>query len=178
MSTTHDELAGVVDLFGALTNTQLADALGELAFKKGQDVDEDALHVEIKSAIDAYALVEYKPADALGEPADESADEPGSETPTDDPETLITVGPTAFPTLPANAEDLPHILDYERRTVDRDRLADQVSQRLTAEATAAVASEDTDRAAELLDVAYDVEMWASVETEEVRSKLAAVLPQD
>jgi len=167
MSTTHDELAGVVDLFGALTHAELADALGELAFKQRQDVDEDALETAIDDAIEAYALVEYEP-----------VDEPVDETVTDDPETLVTVGPTAFPTLPANAEDLPHILGYERRSVDRKRLAAQVSQRLTAEATAAVDADETDRAAELLDVAYDIEMWAPVDTDEVRSQLTAVLPQD
>jgi len=163
MSTTHDELAGVVDLFGALTQPELADALGELAFKQGKDVDESALETAIDDAIDAYALVEY---------------EPLAESANGDHETLVTVGPTAFPSLPPNAEDLPHILDYERRSVDRERLATQVSQRLTAEATAAVDSKDTDRAAELLDVAYDAEMWAPVETDGVRSQLTAALPQD
>lgn len=176
MSTTHDELAGVVDLFGALTHTELADALGELAFKQGQDVDEAALEAAIDDAIEAYALVEYEPADdtATGKPADGSA----NETSAADHETLVTVGPTAFPMLPANAEDLPHILDYERRSVDRERLADQVSQRLTAETAAAVDADQTDRAAELLDVAYDIETWAPVDTEEVRSRLTAALPQD
>jgi len=163
MSTTHDELAGVVDLFGALTHTELADALDELAFKQGQAVDEGALETAIDDAIEAYALVEYEPAN---EPVD------------DDSETLVTVGPTAFPTLPANAEDLPHILDFERRSVDRERLAAQVSQRLTAEATAAVDAAETDRAAELLDVAYDIETWAPVDTDAVRSRLTAALPQE
>jgi len=36
MSTTHDELAGVVDLFGALTHAELTAALGELAFKRAK----------------------------------------------------------------------------------------------------------------------------------------------
>jgi len=163
MSSTHDELAGVVDLFGALTHAELAAALGELAFKQGQDVDEAALEAEIDAAIAAYALVEYEPADS-SQPEDAG--------------TVIAVGPTAFPSLPPNAEDLPHILDYERRSIDRERLASQVSQRLTAEATATVDADETGRATELLDVAYDIEMWAPIETEEIRSKLTAVLPQD
>jgi len=162
MSTTHDELAGVVDLFGALTYDELAAALAELAFKQGQDVDGDALETEIDAAIDAYALVEYEPAD------DSDSDD----------ETLVAVGPTAFPSLPPNGEDLPHILDYARRSVDRERLATQVSQRLTAEATAVANADNADRAAELVDVAYDIELWAPVDTDEVRSTLTAVLPQD
>jgi len=158
MSTTHDELAGVVDLFGALTRAELTAALGELAFKQGQDVDEPALRSAIEAAVEAYALVEYEP-------------EEGDNT-------LVAVGPTAFSTLPPNAEDLPHILDFERRTVDRERLAAQVSQRLTSEAEAAVDAADTERAAELLDVSYDLEAWAAVDASGVRSRLEPVLPQD
>ena len=163
MSSTHDELAGVVDLFGALTHTECAAALGELAFKQGKDVDEAALDAEIDTAITAYALVEYEPTDSSH---------------SEYTETLIAVGPTAFPSLPPNAEDLPHILDYERRSVDRERLATQVRKRLTAEASAAVEADETDRAAELLDVAYDIEMWVPVETGDIRAKLTTVLPQD
>jgi len=160
MSITHDELAGVVDLFGALTRPELTAALAELAFKQGQDVDEAALQSTIEEALDAYTLVEYEPA--------------GS----DDTEPLVAVGPTAFPTLPPNAEDLPHILDYDRRTVDRERLAEQGRHRLTSEAEAAVEADDAEWAAELLDVSYDIETWATVDAGAVRSALKPVLPQD
>ncbi|ATW86938.1 hypothetical protein halTADL_0116 [Halohasta litchfieldiae] len=163
MSTTHDEVAGVVDLFGALTRSELTRALDELAFKQGEAVNEAALESAIETATDAYALVEYEPATT------------GEDSTT---ETLLTVGPTAFPTLPSNAEDLPHILDYERRSVDRQRLATQVRERLTAEAEAAVDADDTDRAGELMDVSYDIEVWATVEAGEVRSTLEPLLPQD
>ncbi|MFD1643072.1 DUF7109 family protein [Halohasta litorea] len=162
MTTTHDELAGVVDLFGALTRSELTAALGELAFKQGQDVDESALRSAIEAAVGTYALVEYE----TNEGGDDSV------------EPLIVVGPTAFATLPPNAEDLPHILDFERRTIDRERLAAQVSQRLTSEAEAAVEAGDTERAAELLDVSYDLEAWATVDASGVRSRLEPVLPQD
>ena len=162
MSSTHDELAGVVDLFGALTRGELAAALAELAFKQGQDVDETALEAEIEAAVDAYALVEYRPADNT----------------TDNSETLLAVGPTAFPTLPPNAEDLPHILEYDRRSVDRERRATQVAERFTAEVTAVVEAEKTKRATDLLDVAYDIEAWAAVETDDSRRMLHDILPQD
>ena len=161
MSTTQDELAGVVDLFGALTRPELTAALAELAFKQGQDVDESALRATIEQAIDTYTLVEYEPTGS-----DSSADP------------LVAAGPTAFPTLPPNAEDLPHILDYDRRSIDRERLAEQVSRRLTNEAEAAVEAGDAERAAELLDVSYDIEAWASADASAVRSALEPVLPQD
>lgn len=169
MSATGDELAGVVDLFGALTRTELSAALTELAFKQGQEVDDDAVAEAIDAATEAYVLVEYNPegdADAIESNDD---DEAGS---------LLTVGPAAFPTLPPNAEDLPHILDYESRTVDRDRLAEQVQARLEVEADAVVDADDADRAAELLDVSYDMEAWADIEGGEIRASLSAVLPQD
>ena len=158
MPTTHDELAGVVDLFGALRRAELTAALEELAFKQGRDVDESALRAAIKRAVDAYALVEYEPADSSG----------GDDQ-------LIAVGPTAFPTLPPNAEDLPHILDFDRRTVDRERLAEQVRQRLTSEAEAAVDADNAELAAELLDVSYDIETWAPVDVGPVRDRLEPVL---
>lgn len=159
MTTTQDELAGVVDLFGALSRTELANALDELAYKEGRDVDKAALRSTVEAAIEAYSLVEYEPADDTRESNE-----------------LVAVGPTAFPTLPANAEDLPHILDYDRRSVDRDRLIEGVSRRLTSEAEAAAAADDAERAAELLDVSYDIEAWATVDTEAIRSTLEPVLP--
>ena len=161
MTTTQDELAGVLDLFGVLTRSELTAALDELAFKQGQDVDESALRSAIEAAVEEYSLVEYEPAEGA-----------------DNAEPLVAVGPTAFPSLPPNAEDLPHILDFDRRSVDRERLAEQVRQRLTAEAEAAVDADDGARAAELLDVSYDIETWASVDAGPVRSTLEPVLPQD
>jgi len=171
MSATGDELAGVVDLFGALTRAELSAALTELAFKQGQEVDDAAVTEAIESAIAAYVLVEYEP---KGDD-DGNADK---EDENDENESLLTVGPAAFPTLPPNAEDLPHILDYESRTVDRDRLAEQVQARLQAEAEAVVAADDTDRAGELLDVSYDIEAWADIDGGEIRASLSAALPQD
>ena len=161
MTATGDELAGVVDLFGALTREELSQALTELAFKQGAAVDDAAVTDAIETAITEYVLVEYAPT---------SSDA--------DSESLLTVGPAAFPTLPPNAEDLPHILDYEKRAVDRDRLAEQVQTRLKAEADEAVAADDADRAAVLLDVSYDLEAWATVETDAIRASLSAALPQD
>ncbi|ERH07816.1 MAG: hypothetical protein J07HN4v3_00179 [Halonotius sp. J07HN4] len=61
MSATGDELAGVVDLFGALTRAELSAALTELAFKQSQTVDDDAVADAIADAIAAYVLVEYDP---------------------------------------------------------------------------------------------------------------------
>jgi hypothetical protein len=162
MTATGDELAGIVDLFGALTRAELADALTELAFKQGSEVDDDAVTDAIETARSEYILVEYEP-EASGN---------------DDSESLLTIGPAAFPTLPPNAEDLPHILDYEKRAVDRDRLAKQVRTRLEGEADEAVAADDADRAAALLDVSYDLEAWADIETEGIRASLSAALPQD
>ncbi|ESS07848.1 MAG: hypothetical protein A07HN63_02352 [uncultured archaeon A07HN63] len=164
MATTGDELAGIVDLFGALTRAELTDALAELAFKQGETVDSDAVGAAIATALADYVLVEYDPPDSGNE--SESAD------------SLLAVGPAAFPTLPEHGEDLPHILDYEHRTVDRGRLAEQVRERLEAEAEAAIENGASERAAALHDISYDLEAWGSVEVDEIRASLAALLPQD
>jgi len=164
MTATGDELAGVVDLFGALTREELSEALTELAFKQGAAVDDAAVTDAIETAVSEYVLVEYEPASSDVRDADS--------------ESLLTVGPAAFPTLPSNAEDLPHILDYEKRAVDRDRLAQQVRTRLETEADEAVAADDADRAAAALDVSYDLEAWATVEVDTIRASLTTALPQD
>lgn len=175
---TYDELAGVVDLFGALTHEELERALDELAFKQGQGTDVEALAAAVDDAVSRYYLVEYDPEGSGGR------DEPRPDTPDDS--TLLTVGPVAFPALPPNAEDLPLILDVPDRDVNRAAVGEQVAERLAREAEAAVGdagSEDdegkpnagTDRLERLLDVAYDVEAWAPVEATAARDTLDEAL---
>jgi len=84
-----------------------------------------------------------------------------------DDEALLAPGPVAFPELPENAADLPHIMDVERRRIDREALADAVRERLEADAAGA----DDERARYLVDVTYDAEAWAPVELEAVRQRL-------
>jgi len=164
MSVSADELAGIVDLFGALTRAELSNALGELAFKQGDSVDHDAVGDVIDAAIADYVLVEYQPKSEGGD--------------TNETAPLLVVGPTAFPSQPPNAEDLPHILDYERRAVDRSQAAEQLTDRLRREAALAVNNEDFDRIDDLLDRCYDIELWADIDTDGLRDALVAELPQD
>ncbi|MCY4731745.1 hypothetical protein KY092_14395 [Natronomonas gomsonensis] len=145
---TPDELAGVVDLFGALTRAELAEALSELAYRQGETVPDDA----VDEAIDAFALVTVE---------------------RDDDEDLLAPGPSAFPTLPEGAEDLPHILDVEARSVDRSVVGRAAERRLRADAARAVANDEPARAAELLDVSYDLEAWGGVELDDIRDRLDA-----
>jgi len=155
MNRTRDELAGVVDLFGALSRAELTRALAELAFKRGQEVEEAALAAEIDDAVAEYYLVAVER----------------------DGETLLAPGPVAFPTLAERASDLPHILDVERRSVDRAALGEAVATRLREESEAAVEADDADRAATLLDASYDVEAWAPVELDCVRATLTTCLDE-
>jgi hypothetical protein len=91
--------------------------------------------------------------------------------------TRLTVGPVAFPTLPAEAEDLPHILEYPMRSVPRAALSRTVETRLRGDAARAVAAGDVDRMRHLLDVTYDLEAWAPVDVGEVRSRLDDALAE-
>ncbi|NIB98667.1 hypothetical protein [Halobacterium sp. R2-5] len=143
-----DELAGVVDLFGALTRRELHDALEELAFKRGDDFDADEADDDVMDALREYYLV--------------SVDRENGDS-------VLVPGPAAFPDLPENAADLPHILDVERREVDRETLADAVRARLESDA----ADADGDRARSLVDVTYDAEAWAPVDLADVREELTA-----
>ena len=145
-----DELAGVIDLFGALTPAELESALGELAFKRGEDVDPETVAAAIDDAVASYAIVRYDDGDR----------------------TLLVSGPAAFPTLPPNAEDLPHILDVPDREVDREAAGTAVATRLRSEAATAVNAGDTATMRRLLDVTYDVEVWSdAVAVDDVRERL-------
>jgi hypothetical protein len=148
-----DELAGVVDLFGSLTRSELVDACGELAFKQGVDADSDTVAAAIDDAIDTYHLVAV----------DDHA------TDTDEP--LLVVGPTAFPALPDGAADLPHIMDVPSRDLARDAVIEAVKSRFREDAVMAVKNGDEDRVKALLDVSYDIEAWENVAMDGLRDRL-------
>ena len=151
-----DDLAGIVDLFGALTREELEAALSELAYRRDEDVPEGA----VDEALEAFALVAFEDGEVAPDEDAEAAE-------------LLAAGPAAFPTLPEGAEDLPHILDVESRDVDRAAVGRAAEERLRAEAARAVSSGDAARAAELLDVSYDLEAWAPVTLDAVRERLDA-----
>ena len=170
---THDELAGVVDLFDALTQTELTTALTELAFKRGEEPDKEVVEATIENAIDDYALV-------VIDGSDQSAidnREPESDGETSGATRLLVPGPTAFPSLPPAAEDLPHIMDVPERTIDREAVGQRVLTRLREEATEAAEADDRDRAEQLLDVSYDLEAWAPVAADDVRENLDELLDE-
>lgn len=146
---TGDELAGVTDLFGAVTRDELEDALAELAFKRGEAVDDDAIDDAVDDAIEGYYLV--------------AVDRDG--------ETLLAPGPAAFPALPDGAEDLPHILDVPDREPDRAELVEAAERRLRTDAARAVDADDAERIGRLLDVSYDLETWGPTDVSDVRSRL-------
>ncbi|WP_181685881.1 DUF7109 family protein [Halorhabdus salina] len=155
MDVSADEIAGVVDLFDALPRATLRTALSELAFKRGEESDPAEFEADVSHAIETYHLLEL---------ADES-----DETP------LVVVGPTAFPQLPDGASDVPHILDVEARSIDRDRLGAAAAERFRADAGRAVDAGDDERIRELLDVSYELEAWGPVELDAARTRLDAAL---
>jgi len=157
-----DELAGTVDPFGALSRAELREAAREVAFRRGDDLDDAALAAAVDDAVAAYRLVVCPP---------EAVRFDGDGT------DLLAVGPTAFPEPPEGAEDLPHILDVEPRDVDREAVGRAAEKRLRAEAARAVSAGDADRAAELLDVSYDVEAWAPVDVSDVRERFDSALEE-
>jgi len=162
MELSGDELAGVVDLFGGLTRAELDRAVEELAFKRGADHDPRALDDAVATARVSYHLVavdaDSVAVDAAGGMAESDAD-------------LLVAGPVAFPTLPEGATDLPHILDVPEREVDRETTGEAAHEQLRADALAAAREGDSDRAAALLDVCYDLEAWAPVDTDDFRDRL-------
>jgi hypothetical protein len=152
MELSGDDVAGVVDSFGALTRAELRDALAELAFKRGDDADSGAFDAMIDDVLDEYRLIR------LGDSV--SSQEP-----------LLVVGPSAFPTIPDGTQDLRHILDIESRGIDRERAGEAAMARLREEAMLAVEMGETAEIEQLIDVSYDIEAWAPVELAEIRAEL-------
>jgi hypothetical protein len=166
MNPTADELAGVVDLFGGLTRSEIERALDEAAFRAdGGSVDETALEATIDRALESFALV------ACG--GGQTAAPPASTDGGDD--VLLVAGPTAFPTVPDHAEDVPHILDVEPRRLDRAALAEATREEFGGAVDEAIDDTDADRMETLLDASYDVEAWAPVELAAERSRLEVAL---
>ena len=155
MDLSADDIAGVVGLFGGLTRSELGEALAELAFKRGEDHDPAAFAEDIDAAVRSYHLIAIDP--------------DGASLDTD----LLVVGPVAFPALPDGATDLPHILDIETRSVDREKAARAAETRLRADASAAVDAGNDERIEELLDVSYELEAWGNVDLGTTRDRLDA-----
>ncbi|WP_254763078.1 DUF7109 family protein [Natrinema marinum] len=170
MDATADELAGVVDLFGGLTRAELERALAEAAYRAdGQSLDDEALEGAIETALESFALVRYDPERG----SDAAADGAGA----DGAEPLLVAGPTAFPAVPDHAEDVPHILDVQRRRLDREALGEAARERFVAAAEDAVAAGDADRIRTLLDISYDLEAWAPVDCTDERTRLEDALEE-
>jgi hypothetical protein len=173
-----DELAGVVELFGALTPAELDRALAELAYRRGDEAAaEAAREAAIEDAVASYYLVEVERAAHDADGGDGEADGSGDDGDvgegegSDGERALLAPGPVAFPTLPAGAEDLPHLLEAPERDVDRERLASRVEARLRSDAARAVVADDPDRMRHLLDVTYDLDTWGPVDVADVRRRL-------
>ena len=144
-----DALAGVVDLFGALTREELGRALEELAYKQGVEPPDAGV---VDRATERYALVSYEPDDVDGTGE------------------LLVPGPSAFPSLPPGAGDLPHIMDAVEREVDREAVERAAEERFRADVARALASGDDELVGRLLDVSYDLDAWG-LDLAELRERL-------
>ena len=156
---THDELAGIVDMFDALTQAELERALVELAYRRGREVRDEVVEAAVDEAFRDYYLA-AAPARLVDGEVDDAV--------------AFVAGPVSFPTMPEDGEDLPHILDVPNRRVDRERLTSTVAARLREDAETAIENGDPDRAAHLVDVTYDLEAWGEVDLAETRDRLLEV----
>ncbi len=162
MDATADELAGVVDLFGGLSRDELERALSEAAFRAdGRSIDEGALEEAIDNGLESFTLLECTAESVTTERRKLDADAQ-----------LYVSGPAAFPTVPEYAEDVPHILDIDRRRFDRDALGETARDRFSAAIEESLNGEPSDeRLRYLLEVSYDIEAWAPVELADERQRL-------
>jgi hypothetical protein len=149
-----DELAGIVELFGALTRNELRRAASELCYRRGVDVDDEPLDASIDRALSEFVL--------LAAPG--VTDEPLEAVP-------IVAGPAAFPAHPEHAEDLPHILDVEPRAVDRATARDVAVNQFQGAIEIALESKSGANLDGLLELCFDLETWGAVSLDVERDRL-------
>ncbi len=145
---TPDEVAGVVDLFGALTPKETANALSELSYRRGEDPPTNVTD----DAIESFKLIELEA----------------------DGRRLIVPGPAAFPVLPEGGEDLPHILEVENRSIDHDVIEQAVSKRFRSAVESVITAGDRERANDLIEISYDIEAWGGPDLSSARPRLEDV----
>lgn len=162
MDPSGDDLAGIVDLFDALTREELQRALAELAFKRGRDIEPSAFGADIDRAVENYQLVRL---DAERISFEDDGPDIGSG------DSMLVAGPSAFPTPPDGARDLRHILDIGERNIERDEAGEAAARRLREDAKRTIEAGDTDAADVLIDVSYEIEAWAPVDLTETRGRL-------
>lgn len=170
MDVTGDDIAGVVDLFGVLTRAELQHALAELAFKGGEEFDPEAFEEDIADAVETYHLIPVD-ASAVDEPFEPVAT--GDDHSSELPASVLVPGPVAFPTVPEGGMDLPHILDIDTRTVNREQAGASAIEQFEDDVSDAKEQDDADRLASLVDISYELEAWASVDLSETRAAIEA-----
>lgn len=181
-----DELAGIVDLFGTLTRDAVDTAIVEMAFRQGIEVESDTRQEMITTAINQYRLIIYPSTEdemrSIQHPSEQASDINSNidETKLN----RIAPGPTAFPTLPAHAEDLPRILETDGQAIDHEAATYAVINRLRDDTEQAITNNDIELMRYLRDVTYDIETWAGVATanddliSDVRCRLNSALAED
>ena len=155
-----DELAGIVELFGALTRDEVRNAASELCYRRGVDAEPDPLDALVDRALAEFVLLSA----------------PGAVDSLLDDVPLVA-GPAAFPAHPEHAEDLPHILDIDARETDRDVVRDAAATQFRAAVDAASDDADTEpsTADRLLELCYDLETWGAIDLDAERSRLREIV---
>ncbi|MFB6110303.1 MAG: hypothetical protein ABEJ60_05445 [Halodesulfurarchaeum sp.] len=149
MELSGDEIAGILDQFGALPPAALRQAIHETAFRAGVDPEAETVEGWIESAREDLSILTVEI----------------------EGEALYAPGPRAFPRVPEAASDLPHVLEAPRRQVPAEALESGLRERLEA---AVDGGADPDRARELLDLTYDAEAWAGIDLADLRDRLRDV----
>lgn len=142
------EIAGIADLFEGLTRDELKTAIQELSYR--QDTEYTDIEGHIDSAIAKLVLVPVE---------------------MDDGTCFLAPGPAAFPQIPEGGEDIPHILDIEPRDIPREKIGTAAEEHIRQQAAHAIATEDSERAAEILDRSYDITAFAPVDIDDIQTAL-------
>lgn len=145
---TNDDIAGIAEMFGVISRKQLEQALIELSYRQGEELSETAAENAVQEALSSFALV------AISHQPQE-----------------LTAGPAAYPTLPVGANDLPHMLEQDRQKPDPAVVREAANQRYREAVDEAIEASDTETLQDLLQLSYDIEAWAEITVDDVRSRI-------
>lgn len=126
---TKDELSGIIDALGALSEKEVCSVAQEISFIRKEGLSPDIVTQMCREALDEHLLelispVEIRPAAAEGTVPDGSTGEL----------TYYIPGPNAFPDVPYELSEAIDILMITKREVDWEKVSTRFSASLTAQA--------------------------------------------
>jgi len=166
---TKDELSGIIDALGALSEEEVCSVAQEISFIRKEDFSPDIIVQMCREALDEHLLELIGPAEIRPTATEKAAPDGGTGGPA-----CYIPGPNAFPDVPFELSEAIDILMITKKEVDWEKVSSRFSANLHAKAMQM--SEDisslsggrpgekelsclSERYSNLLNLYYDYDSW-------------------